>query len=39
MRKIGITLTVFALLWQGSLLAGGFPVADSVIVDKGDRKL
>ena len=39
MWKIGITFTVFALLWQGSLLAGGFPVADSVVVDKGDRKL
>jgi murein L,D-transpeptidase YafK len=39
MRKIAITFTVFALLWQGSLLAGGFPVADRVVVDKGDRKL
>jgi len=39
MREIGITFTVIALLWQGSLLAGGFPVADSVVVDKGDRKL
>ena len=39
MRNIAITFTVFALLWQGSLLAGGFPVADRVVVDKGDRKL
>jgi len=39
MRKIGITFTVLILLCQGTLLAGGFPVADKVIVDKGDRKL
>ena len=39
MRKIGITFTVLALLCQGTLLAGGFPAADKVIVDKGDRKL
>jgi len=39
MRKIGITFTILALLSQGTLLAGGFPVADRVVVDKGDRKL
>jgi len=39
MRKISITFTVLILLCQGTLLAGGFPVADKVIVDKGDRKL
>jgi len=39
MRRIGITFTVLALLCQGTLLAGGFPVADKVIIDKGDRKL
>jgi len=39
MRKIAITFTVVALLWQGLLLASGFPVADSVVVNKGDRKL
>ncbi len=39
MRKIGITITVLVLLCQGTLLAGGFPVADTVVVDKGDRKL
>ena len=39
MRKIGITFTVLVLLCQGTLLAGGFPVADKVVVDKGDRKL
>lgn len=39
MRKFAATFSVFALLWQGSLPAGGFPVADTVVVDKGDRKL
>jgi len=27
------------LLWQGALCAGGFPVADTVVVEKADRKL
>jgi len=39
MRKFSITITALTLLCHGTLLAGGFPVADRVIVDKGDRKL
>ncbi len=39
MQKFGITLAVLVLLCQGTLQAGGFPVADEVVVDKGDRKL
>ena len=39
MRNIGIITTSLLLLWQGGLQAGGFPVADKVIVDKSDRKL
>jgi len=39
MRKLGITLIVLLLFSQGRLQAGGFPVADAVLVDKADRKL
>lgn len=39
MRKSGITIAVLALLLQGSLQAGGFPVADKVVVEKSARKL
>ena len=39
MRKLGIAMTLLALLWQAGLQAGGFPVADRVIIEKADRKL
>jgi murein L,D-transpeptidase YafK len=39
MRKLGIAMTSLLLLWQGALQAGGFPVADRVIVEKAARKL
>jgi murein L,D-transpeptidase YafK len=39
MRNTSIVITSLFLLWQGGLQAGGFPVADMVIVDKSDRKL
>jgi murein L,D-transpeptidase YafK len=39
MRILGTSITLLILLWQGSLHAGEFPVADRVIVDKSDRKL
>lgn len=39
MRKTSITLIFLLLLGQGGLQAGGFPVADRVLVDKADRKL
>ena len=39
MRKLSIAISALILLWQGGLQAGGFPVADRVIVDKSDRKL
>ena len=39
MRKLIIALTSLLLLTQGGLQAGGFPVADRVIIEKADRKL
>jgi len=39
MRILGTSITLLILLWQGSLHAGEFPIADRVIVDKSDRKL
>ena len=39
MRKLIIALTSLLLLTQGGLQAGGFPVADRVVVEKADRKL
>jgi murein L,D-transpeptidase YafK len=39
MRALGTSITFLILLWQGNLLAGEFPIADRVIVDKSDRKL
>lgn len=39
MRKLSATLIFFLLLGQGSLHAGGFPVAERVIVDKAERRL
>jgi len=39
MRKLSIVVTSLILLSQGSLQAGGFPVAERVLVDKSDRKL
>ena len=39
MRKFGSISFTLVLLCYGALQAGGFPVADKVIVDKGDRKL
>lgn len=39
MRILAIMATTLLLLCQGGLQAGGFPVADKVIVDKSDRKL
>jgi murein L,D-transpeptidase YafK len=39
MRKLSIAISTLILLWQGGLQAGGFPVAERVIVDKSDRKL
>jgi murein L,D-transpeptidase YafK len=39
MRKLNIAITSLILLSQGGLMAGGFPVAERVIVDKADRKL
>jgi len=39
MRKLSIALISLLLLIQGGLQAGGFPTADRVVVEKGDRKL
>jgi murein L,D-transpeptidase YafK len=39
MRQLRILLLAVLLLLQGGLLAGGFPTADKVVVDKSDRKL
>ncbi|NOR67814.1 MAG: L,D-transpeptidase family protein [Woeseiaceae bacterium] len=39
MRISGTLITVLLLLWQGSLHAGAFPLAERVIVDKSERKL
>ncbi len=39
MRKLSIATVALILLFQGALHAGGFPVADRVIVDKSDRRL
>jgi murein L,D-transpeptidase YafK len=39
MRKFGTIFAILVLLCQGSLQADGFPVAERVVVDKGDRKL
>ncbi len=39
MRILGTSISLLILLWQGSLHAGEFPIADRVIVDKSDRKL
>lgn len=39
MRKLTTALISLLLLTQGGLLAGGFPTADRVVVEKGDRKL
>jgi len=38
MTRSGLIVGIL-LLAQGRLLAGGFPVADEVLVDKSDRKL
>jgi murein L,D-transpeptidase YafK len=39
MRKLSIAIAVLVLLSQGPLQAGGFPVAEMVVVDKSERKL
>lgn len=39
MHKITIAIAALAFLAQGSLQAGGFPVADKVLVEKSERKL
>lgn len=39
MRKLSTALILLFLLTQGGLQAGGFPTADRVVVEKGDRKL
>ena len=39
MRKLSAVLISLLLLTQGGLQAGGFPAADRVVVEKGDRKL
>lgn len=39
MRNVGSIFFTLVMLCYGTLQAGGFPVADKVIVDKGDRKL
>jgi len=39
MRIFGTSITLLILLWQGSLHAGEFPIADKVVVDKSDREL
>jgi len=39
MRILGTSITLLILLWQGSLHAGEFPIADKVVIDKSDRKL
>jgi murein L,D-transpeptidase YafK len=39
MRKLSTALISLLLLTQGGLEAGGFPAADRVVVEKGDRKL
>jgi len=39
MRKLSTALISLLLLTQGGLQAGGFPTADRVVVEKGDRKL
>ncbi len=39
MHRSSITVLPLLLLLQGGLHAGGFPMADSVLVDKSDRKL
>lgn len=39
MRFLNIATTLLALVLTGSLQAGEFPVADLVVVNKGERKL
>jgi len=39
MRYLTPALITILLLWQGTLNASGFPVADLVVVEKADRKL
>jgi len=39
MQKLSITIFFLILLGHGGLQAGGFPVAESVLIDKTDRKL
>jgi len=39
MRKLSMVLTSLLLLTQGGLQAGGFPIADRVVVEKADRQL
>ena len=39
MRKLSIMVLPILLLFQGGLQAGVFPQADSVLVEKSDRKL
>ena len=39
MRKLSFMLLPALFLMQGGLQAGGFPIADRVVVDKSDRKL
>lgn len=39
MRLLITAILAALLLWQGALSAGGFPVADIVVVEKAERKL
>ena len=39
MRAFTLAMSTLLLLWLGALQASGFPVADSVLVEKANRKL
>jgi len=39
MRKLTIAIAALGFLSQGALQAGGFPVAEKVVVEKAERKL
>ena len=39
MRVLTLAISTLLLLWLGALQASGFPVADSVLVEKANRKL
>ena len=39
MRALTLAMSTLLLLWLATLQASGFPVADSVLVEKADRKL